>query len=128
MKGLKNTLTTIVLATAIGFSGCAKISNKVHRDGSIIGATKSPYIVVKQSGGRITDVYKLEEAYIQSEDHSDGWLFMDKGQRPVHIGGDMKSIRLKSTADTLWDKYHEYHMEFSDKTYQEMYGNPSYRK
>ena len=107
-----------------GLMSCARWQNSVDRDGSILGTTKAPYVVVKQSGGRITDVYKLEKAYIQSEDHSDGWLYTDQGSRPIHIGGDMKSIRFGSTSDTLWNKYHEYHMEFESKSYQELYCIP----
>ena len=122
-SGIKNTLTALVLATAIGLGSCARISNNIKRDGSLLGTKTAPYVVIKQSGGRITDVYKLQNAYIQSEQQSDGWLFVDEGKRPVHIGGDMKSIRLESTADTLWKKYHEYHMEFENKTYQELYDN-----
>jgi hypothetical protein len=122
-SGIKNSLTALVLATAVGLSSCARISNNIKRDGSLFGTTTAPYIVIKQSGGKITDVYKLENAYIQSETQSDGWLFVDQNKRPIHLGGDMKSVRLESTADTLWKKYHEYHMEFESKSYQDLYCN-----
>jgi hypothetical protein len=117
------TLGTLVLAAAIGLTSCAKLSNNIKRDGSFWGTTTAPYVVIKQSGGKITDVYKLENAYIQSETQSDGWLFVDSKQRPIHMGGDMKSIRFNSTYDELWNEYHEYHMEFESKSYQELYCN-----
>ena len=58
------------------------------------------------------DVYKLEEAIVQSPSGSDGWLFKDQEQNPVYLGGDVKTIRLKSTRSPLWDEYCEYHREF----------------
>jgi len=115
------TLGALVLAASLGFGGCAKLSNTIDRDGSFFGSTKAPYVVVKQSGGRITDVYKLDDAMVQSETQSDGWLFTDQYGNAVNISGDAKIIRLNSTKSELWDKYHEYHMEWETKTYENMY-------
>ena len=124
-KTVRNTvLGGLVAVTA----SCAGTCNRIEADGSIVGSVSAPYVVIKQSGGRITDVYKLDEAYIQSETGSDGWLFLDKEGHPVHIGGDMKSIRFKSTSDSLWEQYHDYHMEFESQTYPELYGKPPEKK
>jgi len=113
-------LTGILTATSL--IGCARFSDSWSSRGSLVGSTKSPYIVVNQSGGKIMDVYKLEKAIVQSPSSSDGWLFLDEGDRPVYLGGDVKTIRLKSTGDDIWEKYHEYHMEFETQTYREKFG------
>jgi len=122
------TLQAIVVATCIGLSGCAKTCNQAERDGGLFTSSTAPYIVLKESGGRIMDVYKLENVMVQSEENSDGWLFQDQYGNPVNIAGDAKVIRLKSTKSDLWNKYHEYHMEFETKTYNELYGQDNSHK
>jgi hypothetical protein len=103
------------------FSGCARFMNKVGSDGSLIGSTTGDWIVVKQSGGVITDVWKLENQFVQSEEGSDGWLFTDQNGNPVHVGGDMKAIRVKRNKDEIFNSYIEYHMEHDDLSYIERY-------
>lgn len=120
---MKNLTRNILGGLALlSLAGCARSCDKWDAKGGILGSYKAPYIVVSQSGGRVMDVYKLESAIVQSEENSDGWLFKDQGGRPVFLGGDVKHIRLDSTTDPIWDKYHEYHMEFESKTYRELYG------
>ena len=114
-------LAAIIAATSL--TGCARFKDSWSSRGSLIGSTKAPYIVVNESGGEIVDVYKLDNAIVQSPNGSDGWLFLDKTDSPVYIGGDVKTIRLKSTSDERWDKYHEYHAEFESKTYRELYNS-----
>ncbi len=106
-------------AVVFALGGCAKEGDQIERDGGFFSSTKGPFIVVKQSGGKITDVYKLKNAIVQSEDGSDGWLFLDDDNHPVNIGGDMKSLRLKSMNDPVWSKYCEYHQEFDARPYNE---------
>jgi len=123
---LNKTLGLVALAGAIGLTsmaGCARFSDNWSAKGSLIGSTKDPYIVVNQSGGVIMDVYKLDNAIVQSPEGSDGWLFVDDG-KPIYLGGDVKTIRLDSKDDPLWDKYHEYHMEFESRTYRDLYNAP----
>ena len=115
----------ILAGGIVSSAGCAKWSNQIAADGGLIGTYKAPYVVIKQSGGVITDVFKLPNAIIQSETGSDGWLFVDENGRAQHLGGDMKSIRFKSTSDPLWNCYKEYHMEFEQKPYQQLHANDS---
>ena len=117
----------VSLGSTLFLTGCAKTWDRAAANGGLITSSKAPYIIVKQSGGHITDVYKLQDAVIQSEQGSDGWLFLDAAGRPVHIGGDMKSIRFTpvpvgSGIKTVWDCYYEYHMEYEVQTYQELHG------
>lgn len=111
----------IALVAMIMFSGCARFMNRVGSNGAIIGATKGDWIVIKQSGGVITDVWKLENQFVQSEEGSDGWLFTDQNNNPVHVGGDMKAIRVKSNKSEIFNSYVEYHMERDELTYIERY-------
>ena len=76
--------------------------------------------MVKYSGNAIVDVWVLENSIIQSEEHSDGWLFTDNRGNAVHIGGDMKSTRFNSRNGD-WNKYVEYHMATDLIPYQEFY-------
>lgn len=87
----------------------------------MFGATKGDWIVVKQSGGKITDVWKLENEFVQSEQGSDGWLFMDQNGNPVHVGGDMKAIRVNEQKDEIFNSYVEYHMEHDSLNYEQKY-------
>jgi hypothetical protein len=104
-------------------NGCAGTCQRIKANGSLVGSTNGDWIVVKQSGGRITDVFLLENVMVQSEQGSDGWLFLDQNGNPTHIGGDMKAIRVTTRKSEIFAKYHEYHMEFETKTYGELYGN-----
>jgi len=101
--------------------GCAGACQRIKANGSLIGSTKGDWIVVKESGGKITDVYKLEDVMVQSEASSDGWLFLDQNGNPVNIGGDMKAIRVVSNKQEVFDRYVEYHMEFEDISYREKF-------
>ena len=105
------------------FTGCAKFWDQADAQGGMMFSKKAPYIVVSQSGGIIVDVYKLEDAIVQSCEGSDGWLFKDQNSNPVFLGGDVKTIRLNSINSNLWNMYHEYHMENESLTYREKY-NP----
>ena len=119
---LATTLGALVLS-ATALTGCAKTRDQITAQGGFFGSHKAPYVVVKQSGGVITDVYKLPNAIIQSEQGSDGWLFVDQSGRAVHIGGDMKSLRFDSTSDPQWGCYSEYHMEFEKQPYQALHSD-----
>ena len=108
-------LAVVVLVTL----GCAKISNKIARDGGLFTSHAADYIVRNDSGGTIMDVWKLRNVMVQSETSSDGWLFRDNSGNVINIGGDVKVIRCLDSQ--TWEKYHEYHIEFEEKCYQELY-------
>ena len=110
------TFVAILLAASVSsLVRCAKIDNAIARDGGLFGAYKGDWIVVKYSGGRITDVWKLKNVMVQSEHQSDGWVFQDETGNVFNLGGDTKAIRGKE--GKLWDQYKEYHMEFSSEPY-----------
>ena len=92
--------------------GCADFWNKADNQGVVVFSKNADYIVVKQSGGVITDVYKLRDVIVSSAEHSDGWIFKDQSGNSINIGGDMKAIRIIDINKDLSDKYCEYHMEF----------------
>jgi hypothetical protein len=115
-------LAILLSVISVSLNSCASSCQRIKANGSIIGSTNGDWIVIKQSGGRITDVYLLESVMVQSEQGSDGWLFLDQDGNPTHIGGDMKAIRVSGNKQRLFSKYHEYHMEFEVKTYGELYG------
>ena len=112
-----------IFAILVLTNGCAGTCQRIKANGSIVGSISGDWIVIKQSGGRITDVYLLEDRMVKSEQGSDGWLFLDQNGNPVHIGGDMKAIRVTSGKQEMFDKYIEYHMEFETQTYQEKYAS-----
>lgn len=120
---MKKVLSLVLLILLFALSGCARMTDGWKAKGGIIGSTKSPYIIISQSGGEIMDVYKLSNAIVQSPEGSDGWLFLDQSGNPVYLGGDVKTIRMKDKGDPRWQKYHEYHMEDESLTYRQKY-NP----
>lgn len=110
-----------LLLAVIG--GCADWSNKAKNNGGYFTTHKADYIVVSQSGGQIMDVWKLRDVFVSSPNGSDGWIFTDTDGNSVTTGGDCKNIRINKDNSGIWEKYNEYHMEFSSRTYREMY-NP----
>lgn len=119
MKTLK---ICAVVCLMMVMCGCADYFNKAKFQGGMFGvSTKGDYIIVSQSGGKIMDVWKLKDVFVSSPDNSDGWVF-NNGQSSLAIGGDAKIIRVRG--GDVWEKYHEYHMEFSGKTYRELYNSP----
>lgn len=108
-----------IAISLLGITGCAKQCNRMEANGGVIGTSKGDWIVVTYSGNHITDVWKLEDVFVASEEHSDGWLFLDQHKNAVHIGGNAKCIRVYDKSSLQWEKYKEYHSEFTDLTYQE---------
>lgn len=117
---MKKIIGIILIGMTLTLLNCAKFWDGVDANGGIV-SSKAPYIIINQSGGVIMDVYKLNNAIVQSPSGSDGWLFLDNENNPIYLGGDVKTIRLSGANNSLWDKYHEYHMEFESKTYRELY-------
>ena len=98
-------LLLFIVAT---FVGCASWRNKIERDGGLVTTTRSDYIVIVTSGGIVTDIYKLEDKFVQSEAGSDGWNFIDEDGNVRIISGEVTNIRVKDR--TNWDKYKECHI------------------
>jgi hypothetical protein len=120
-----NWLFGIMMILIVGISflttSCAQTCQRIKANGSIIGTVSGPWIVIKQSGGVITDVFKLDNALVKSEQGSDGWLFLDHNGNPVHIGGDMKAIRCNEDKAEVFSRYVEYHQDIDRCTYIEKY-------
>ena len=115
---MKKIMTAIVIISALSLGGCAKFWNRVDADGGFFGSYPGNYIVLKYNGGKITDLWKLRNVMLQSEAGSDGWLFKDNNGHMVHIGGDMKSIRVDRDVDEVFSRYTEYHMEIDGGSYE----------
>jgi hypothetical protein len=109
----------MLLVITVSMAGCAGTCQRMKANGSVIGTTTGDWIVIKQSGGITTDVYLLNNIFVQSEQGSDGWLFIDGNQNPVHIGGDMKAIRVINNKEKIFNSYFEYHTEWDTCTYKE---------
>ncbi len=107
-----------ILAMIVMMTGCARTCNRITANGSVIGATDGDWIVVTYSGNTITDVWKMSNVMVQSEEGSDGWLFVDDHGNAVHVGGNTKAIRVNDKTGAQWDKYVEYHSEFFKMSYQ----------
>ena len=109
-----------LLASTLMLAGCANYWNTVARDGGMFGSYNGDWVVVKYSGGKIMDVWKLQNSLVQSEEHSDGWLFQDNDGNAVNIGGDTKHFRINNRSDkaSLWNQYHEYHFDVQGGSYE----------
>lgn len=108
-----------LLAMILLFSGCAKTCNKRTANGGLFGSYPGDWIVVTYSGNHITDVWKMSNVMVQSEEHSDGWLFVDDHNNAIHVGGNTKAIRVNDKDAAQWNKYVEYHFEFNKVPYQQ---------
>jgi len=100
-------------------SGCAKFSNEIAANGGLIGSYNGTYVVRNDSGGHIMDMWVLSDVIVQAEKSGAGWMFRDKAGNVIHLGGDVKVMRLKDLSTI--SGYHEYHAEFETKSYQELY-------
>ena len=114
-----NILTIIALLVVIATAGCAKLSNQIAADGGFFGSYNGDYVVRNDSGGKIMDVWVLKNVMVQETVHGGGWLLRDQTGNAIHLGGDLKVIRVNDA--TTLSKYHEYHCEFETKSYQELY-------
>lgn len=117
---MKKSLIVFVLVVIVGMVGCARLENNIAAKGGFFGSYEGDYIIRNDSGGIIMDVWKLRKVIVQSETQSDGWLFKDGSGNVINLGGDVKIIRINDSV--TWDKYHDYHIEFETKSYQELYG------
>jgi hypothetical protein len=112
-------LAILLSVVSISLNSCVPTCQKVEVNGSI----NSDWIVIKQSSGRITDIYLLEDTRVKLEQNRDSWLFVDQDGNLVHINNSMKAIKVEPhNKSKMFNKYHEYHMEFETKTYEELYG------
>jgi hypothetical protein len=81
------------------------------------------YVMIRQSGGVITDVYKIRDpTRLNSYSDQTPWGFKDyENNSYLYLSGDLKVIRFDDSNNTLADQYCEYHQEFAGgKTYFEM--------
>ena len=111
----------VMVAISILSTSCAQTCQRIKANGSIIGTVSGPWIVLKQSGGVITDVFKLDNALVKSEQGSDGWIFTNQDGNVVHIGGDMKAIRCSNNKQSIFNQYVEFHADIDLCTYKEKY-------
>jgi hypothetical protein len=114
-----------MLAAALGgtmmLTGCANRITDFADQGGIFTEHNGRYIIRNDSGGRIMDVWKLEDTFAKEGKTGAGFVFRIPEQSEViHVGGDAKIIRMNDDKDPRWDQYHEYHAEFNTKTYQEL--------
>jgi hypothetical protein len=116
---MKTMKTILMLATVLILTSCAKWSNKVDANGGVFGSYDGDWIVLTYSGNHITDVWKMTDVMVQSEEGSDGWLFVDNNKNVIHVGGNTKAIRVNDRNAAEWDNYVEYHSEFTNMTYQQ---------
>ena len=116
----------MLVFTAVLFSGCAKTWNEADANGGLFFSSTSDYIVRNDSGGKIMDVWVLHDVIVQADHGGAGYLFKDQEGNSIHLGGDCKVLRLNTPSAELrleaMQKYHEYHAEFQNKSYQELYG------
>lgn len=112
----------LIMSISMTFTGCfAGIENEKAKQGSLFSTNKGDYIVVNYAGNKIVDVWKLKNAYVKSEDSSDGWNFVDSKGNAVMLSGDVKVQRIND-ADTF-DNYREYHYEYNGGDYYDFVKN-----
>lgn len=109
----------LLLLLGASLSGCAKLQNQIAANGGFFGTYAGDYVVRNDSGGRIMDVWVLRNVIVQADEHGAGYLFRDQAGNVIHLGGDVKVIRVNDGVELA--KYHDYHAEFSLKTYQESF-------
>ena len=72
----------------------------------------SKTVVIVRSGGKITNIYKIQEQVIFADSvrHHSFIEFMDKNERKIRISGDITVIEFNRGDENEWDKFSEYHV------------------
>jgi hypothetical protein len=110
----------IFLSLSLLLMSCEGACNKMDRNGSIVGKTAGNWVVIRYNGGVITDVWKLKNVLVQSEENSDGWLFRDQNDNMINVSGDIKAIRIRQNdKESFYNQYTEYHLEFDSMSYHQ---------
>jgi hypothetical protein len=108
-----------VIVAAIALAGCARTQTEIAAQGGFFASHDAPYVVRNDSGGRIMDVWVLENTFVMEGEHGAGFQFVDSAGNVVHLGGDARIIRLKDAA--ALSRWHEYHAESEQLTYEALY-------
>lgn len=95
----------VIGVLTFGLVGCGTWENTQASGG--LFASKGNYVVINYSGGKIFDVWTLENAYVQDSSNSDGYCFTDDEGNFVTVSGDVLVIRCND--DKEFNKYTEFH-------------------
>ena len=93
-------------AVSLGLFGCSGVlENNLASKSADERKIKS--VVINYSGGKIVDVWTLENAYVQNSSNSDGYEFVDDNGNFITVSGDVLVIRCND--DKEFSKYEEFH-------------------
>ena len=96
----------VVGALSLELVGCGGVlENNIASER--VDESKNNYVVINYSGGKIVDVWTLENAYVQNSSNSDGYEFVDDNGNFVTVSGDVLVIRCND--DKEFSKYEEFH-------------------
>ena len=101
----------IVLCVLFLSVGCADSRNE------IIGV-----VVINYSGGEITDVWKIKDEN-RRYSHIRRYKFIDSFDNVIYVSAE-NCKRILCYTQSIYDSYHEYHAEFNNVSYQELYAQP----
>jgi hypothetical protein len=101
---MKKILSGVIMAglLLIG-TGCSSFQNKVEKMGK--GMSASDYVVVMYSGGKVVNWWHIKNKFINKEENSDGWFWIDN-DRMVRVSGDVVIEEVKGVSlDEVKQKY-----------------------
>lgn len=94
-------------ALSLGLVGCGgSLENKLDSS-ERVDETKSNYVVINYSGGKIVDVWTLENSNVRKAIYLEAYEFVDDNGNWVTVSGDFLVIKCKD--DKEFSKYKEFH-------------------
>jgi hypothetical protein len=93
---MKKVLAGIVLATSLLLSGCSSLAN--HFEKTSRALTASDYLVVLYSGGKPVHYWIVRDKFINTEQQSDGYFWVDHDQM-IRVSGDVVIQEIKGLTD-----------------------------
>ena len=101
----------IVLCVLFLSIGCSNSRNE------IVGV-----VIIKYSGDKITDVWKIKDEN-RRYTHIRRYKFIDASNNIIYVSAE-NCKRILCYTQYTYDAYHEYHAEFNNVSYQELYAQP----
>jgi hypothetical protein len=74
----------IVAVLLVCLTGCSGPLNKLHK--GLNSYTSGNYHICVYSGSSLVREYHIENSFVNTEEHSDGWFFFNKGKL-VRVSG-----------------------------------------
>jgi hypothetical protein len=102
MKKIIVAIFALALLT-IASTGCGAFENSWQK--TTAGMSSSDYVVIHYNGGKVVSYYIVRNKFVNTEDNSDGYYWVDNGLH--RVSGDVDAFDVHGLSDAqIIEKYH----------------------